>query len=101
MALMGEQPNSLAFRKRYPKFNGLIWAYHWMQVGLYEPLLVGRTAEERQADYLIWTDTVAIPPAGCPSGAAAAAAVMTSVAPTGRSHGLTSYENVPELSALR
>lgn len=49
MKLMQEQPYSLAFRKRYPKFNGLIWGYHWMQVGLYEPLVVGRSAEERQA----------------------------------------------------
>jgi hypothetical protein len=49
MKLMQEQPYSLAFRQKYPKFNGLIWAYHWMQVGLYEPLVVGRTAEERQA----------------------------------------------------
>ncbi len=49
MELMQEQPFSLAFRQRYPKFNGLIWAYHWFQVGLYEPLLVGRTVAERQA----------------------------------------------------
>ncbi len=28
MALMQEQPYSLAFRTNYPKFNGLIWAYH-------------------------------------------------------------------------
>lgn len=49
MALMQEQPYSLAFRIKYPKFNGLIWGYHWLQMGLYEPLLVGRTVEERQA----------------------------------------------------
>jgi hypothetical protein len=49
MSLMQEQPYSLAFRQKYPKFNGLIWAYHWLQVGLYEPLLVGTTAAERQA----------------------------------------------------
>lgn len=49
MALMQEQPYSLAFRKDFPKFNGLIWSYHWLQVGLYEPLVVGRTVEERQA----------------------------------------------------
>lgn len=49
MALMQEQPYSLAFRKDFPKFNGLIWAYHWLQVGLYEPLMVGATATERQA----------------------------------------------------
>ncbi len=48
MALMQEQPYSLAFRERFPKFNGLIWAYHWLQVGLYEPLLVGDTPEERE-----------------------------------------------------
>jgi hypothetical protein len=49
MKLMQEQGYSLAFRKEYPKFNGLIWAYHWMQVGLYEPLVVGRDSDERQA----------------------------------------------------
>jgi hypothetical protein len=49
MELMDGQFYSLAFRERYPKFNGLIWAYHWLQIGLYEPLLVGRTPDERQA----------------------------------------------------
>ena len=49
MKLMQEQPYSLAFRREYPKFNGLIWAYHWLQVGLYEPLLVAENADARQA----------------------------------------------------
>ncbi|MBA3671737.1 MAG: hypothetical protein H0W68_06900 [Gemmatimonadaceae bacterium] len=49
MELMESQPYSLAFRQRYPKFNGLIWGYHWLQVGLYEPLMIGRSQEERQA----------------------------------------------------
>ncbi len=49
MDLMEEQPYSLAFRQRYPKFNGLIWGYHWLQVGLYEPLMIGTTREEKQA----------------------------------------------------
>lgn len=49
MELMQEQPFSLAFRKGYPKFNGLIWAYHWLQIGLYEPLVIGRNVDERQA----------------------------------------------------
>ncbi len=48
MELMEGQPYSLAFRKNYPKFNGLIWAYHWLQIGLYEPLLAGRNLDERQ-----------------------------------------------------
>jgi hypothetical protein len=49
MDLMDGQFYSLAFRERFPKFNGLIWAYHWLQVGLYEPLIAGRDADERQA----------------------------------------------------
>jgi hypothetical protein len=49
MELMEGQYYSTAFRDGYPKFNGLIWGYHWLQVGLYEPLMTGRTAEERQA----------------------------------------------------
>jgi hypothetical protein len=49
MDLMEGQPYSLAFRRQFPKFNGLIWAYHWLQVGLYEPLVTGKTEDERQA----------------------------------------------------
>ena len=49
MHLMEGQPYSLAFRRRYPKFNGLIWAYHWLQVGLYEPLVTARSSEARRA----------------------------------------------------
>lgn len=48
MELMEGQYYSTAFRDAYPKFNGLIWGYHWLQVGLYEPLMTGRTPEERQ-----------------------------------------------------
>ncbi|MGI8843581.1 MAG: hypothetical protein ACR2HZ_07775 [Gemmatimonadaceae bacterium] len=52
MELMEGQAYSTAFRKNYPKFNGLIWAYHWLQVGLYEPLLAGKNADERQTGVL-------------------------------------------------
>ncbi|MGK2935256.1 MAG: hypothetical protein ACSLFE_08475 [Gemmatimonadaceae bacterium] len=52
MELMEGQPYSTAFRTKYPKFNGLIWAYHWLQVGLYEPLLAGRNRDERQTGVL-------------------------------------------------
>ncbi len=48
MELMEGQYYSTVFRNRYPKFNGLIWAYHWLQVGLYEPLMVGESLDERQ-----------------------------------------------------
>jgi hypothetical protein len=49
MALMDEAYYSTAFRKRYPRFNGLIWAYHWLQIGLYEPLLGADSPAERAA----------------------------------------------------
>ncbi len=49
MALMMDQPYSGAFARAYPRFNGLIWAYHWLQVGLYEPLLTDSTAAGRRA----------------------------------------------------
>jgi hypothetical protein len=49
MALMDEQYFSQTFRKAYPKFNGLIWAYHWLQVGLYEPFIEGQTSAERKS----------------------------------------------------
>ncbi|MGH7629734.1 MAG: YybH family protein [Gemmatimonadales bacterium] len=49
MALMDEQYYSQVFRKGFPKFNGLIWAYHWLQVGLYEPLIEGRNPAEKKA----------------------------------------------------
>jgi uncharacterized membrane protein len=49
MALMDEQYFSQVFRERHPKFNGLIWAYHWLQVGLYEPLIAGTTPSEKKA----------------------------------------------------
>ena len=50
MDLMEGQRYSLVFRKRYPKFNGLIWAYHWLQVGLYDALIAGNDPRERQAN---------------------------------------------------
>ena len=48
MDIMDGQYFSGAFRERYPRFNGLIWAYHWLQVGLYEPLIVSETLDGRQ-----------------------------------------------------
>jgi hypothetical protein len=48
MALMDEQPFSQRFRREQPAFNGLIWAYHWLQVGLYDPLIAGATLAEQR-----------------------------------------------------
>jgi len=49
MEIMDGQYFSMAFRERNPKFNGLIWAYHWLQVAVYEPLLAFPDPAERQA----------------------------------------------------
>ena len=49
MGLMDEAFYSQVFRKQFPKFNGLIWAYHWLQVGLYEPLIGGGDDAGRRA----------------------------------------------------
>ncbi len=49
MELMDEQYYSQVFRRGYPKFNGLIWAYHWLQVGLYEPFIEASTRAETKA----------------------------------------------------
>jgi len=48
MNLMEGQPYSLAFRKRYPKYNGLIWSYHWLQMAVYEALLAPGGAQQRK-----------------------------------------------------
>ncbi len=71
MELMEGQYYSTAFRQNYPKFNGLIWAYHWLQVGLYEPLLAGKTQAERQTGIVaavarFW-QMLEAPPNGMPS----------------------------------
>ncbi len=49
MALMDDQPFSQRFRRERPVFNGLIWAYHWLQVGLYEPLVTERDPVRQRA----------------------------------------------------
>lgn len=49
MAVMDEQYFSTEFRALYPRFNGLIWAYHWLQIAVYEPLLLFDDPERRQA----------------------------------------------------
>lgn len=50
MALMEGQPYSLAFRQRFPKFNGLVWSYHWLQMTIYDALLAGETVPDRKAN---------------------------------------------------
>ncbi|MBK7593957.1 MAG: hypothetical protein IPJ11_01620 [Gemmatimonadetes bacterium] len=71
MALMDEQPFSQIFRREVPRFNGLIWSYHWLQIGLYEAFL---TDDNRANDAAAvrqvagrWRAMVQGAPAGYPS----------------------------------
>jgi hypothetical protein len=70
MALMDDQYYSQVFRREFPVFNGLIWAYHWLQVGLYEPFLEARTPDARkagvQAAVARFWDMLRDPPASMP-----------------------------------
>jgi hypothetical protein len=48
MDLMEGQPYSLAFRRAAPRFNRLLWSYHWLQMALYEALISGASADEQR-----------------------------------------------------
>jgi hypothetical protein len=48
MELMEGAPYSLVFRRNDPKFNGLLWAYHWYQLVLYDALLATSDASGQQ-----------------------------------------------------
>jgi hypothetical protein len=48
MELMEGAPYSLVFRRQNPKFNGLLWSYHWFQMVLYDALLATNDANGRQ-----------------------------------------------------
>jgi hypothetical protein len=48
MDLMEGQPYSLAFRRAAPRFNGIIWSYHWLQRRLYDALLSSANGAARR-----------------------------------------------------
>jgi len=50
MSLMESQPYSRVFRQRDPKYNGLLWSYHWFQLALYDALITGRTERQLQSE---------------------------------------------------
>jgi hypothetical protein len=52
MNLMEGAPYSLAFRRQDPKFNGLLWSYHWYQMVVYDALLAtnDRTGRRQNVD---------------------------------------------------
>ncbi len=82
MRLMQEMPYSLAFRKQYPKFNGLIWAYHWLQVGLYEPMIVAETPLQRDSLVRSTTDRFRAMIANAPTNMPHVMPMTAAVAPT-------------------
>lgn len=53
MEFLDSQAYSGAFRKQYPKVNGLFWGYHWLQGAMYDMLWTSRTVEEMRAQYAI------------------------------------------------
>ncbi|MCG3113309.1 MAG: hypothetical protein MCM46_15950 [Candidatus Manganitrophus sp. SB1] len=48
MELMEGQPFSGYWREKYPKFNGAIWAYHWLQLAANEVLIEPDPGVRRQ-----------------------------------------------------
>jgi hypothetical protein len=48
MDLMEGAPYSLVFRRQDPKFNGLLWSYHWYQMAIYDALLATNDPSGRQ-----------------------------------------------------
>ncbi|HQW67389.1 MAG TPA: hypothetical protein PLJ23_10150 [Gemmatimonadales bacterium] len=71
MALMDEQPFSQLFRREVPRFNGLIWSYHWLQIGLYEAFLTDddRANDAAAVDRVVgrWREMVRGAPTAYPS----------------------------------
>ena len=82
MQLMDGQPYSGAFRAKAPKYNGLIWAYHWMQVGIYEALLTGTTPDERTALVRAVLDRFSSMPVDPPARLPSVMPMTAAVAPT-------------------
>ena len=50
MAPVEGQPYSLVFQQQDPKFNGLLWSYHWLQMALYDAQLASRDPSQQRAN---------------------------------------------------
>jgi hypothetical protein len=79
MELMEGQPYSLAFRRAAPRFNRLIWSYHWLQMGLYDALLSSDDPTARRAAvgaavdrFFAMVDSTSLGPVAMPMSAAIA-----------------------------
>jgi hypothetical protein len=50
MSLMESGPHALGFRRAHPRYNGLLWSYHWLQMALYDALLADSATAARRAN---------------------------------------------------
>ncbi len=51
MDYLDSQAYSGAFRKKYPKVNGLFWGYHWLQGAVYDMLWKSRSIDDMRMQY--------------------------------------------------
>jgi hypothetical protein len=51
MEFLDSQPYSGAFRRKYPKVNGLFWGYHWLQGAVYDMLWKSRSKGDMTWQY--------------------------------------------------
>jgi len=81
MALMEGQPYSLAFRERFPQYNGLVWSYHWLQMTIYDALLAGGSEPERKANVTKVVDRFRAIVNGAPRSLPAVMPMSAAIAP--------------------
>jgi len=55
MGYLDGQPYSMAFRKKYPKVNGLFWGYLWLQAAMYD-MLLGKPLKSQKDAYEVIGD---------------------------------------------
>ncbi|HCN36209.1 MAG TPA: hypothetical protein DIS94_00655 [Bacteroidetes bacterium] len=49
MDFMDKQYYSKVFREKFPKYNGLVWAYHYLQIALYDALMKEEKSDRENA----------------------------------------------------
>lgn len=81
MDLMEGQPYSLAFRQRFPRYNGLVWSYHWLQMTIYDALLAGENAAERKANVATVVNRFHAIVAGAPASLPSVMPMSAAIAP--------------------
>jgi hypothetical protein len=54
MELMDGQSYSGVFRRGFPKYNGLLWSYHWLQLALYDAIIADDAALVNQSVEHFW-----------------------------------------------